>query len=357
MYIMGSGSILVSLLVQTLCFRVDPNVHAESGRVRGATLTLKQQQGLILVSFLTLYVQFAGACFWRVVCFVLHQGRSTTSPRDGLFHQQQTILRNSITAPNALWSLSRSMWAWKGNAQSPFGRTVILILITCLHIAFFGVAGLFSSQIASTGAGQALIRAGSCGYPKDIPNLRQREEVSPAQEELTTFNSVVLLGRLTLTKSVAYVRSCYNDDNDGGSADCNVFVHRFLDGRNSVSSTNATCPFGGNSCVTTTATRYDSGYLSSGRDLGMNFPESEDVTIRRVTSCAPIAAEKYATDWKDNLPEAYGGKTNTSVKFYEFGKQLILGCEATSKQARTENTTFCVSQYQKDYWTDAYTMM
>ncbi|KAL1607977.1 hypothetical protein SLS60_002916 [Paraconiothyrium brasiliense] len=328
----------------------------EKGRAKGATLTLPQQQGFILVSFLTLFVQFSGACFWRVVCFILHQGRSTTIPRDGLFHQQQIILRNAITAPNALWNLGRSTLAWRGKVESPFRHAVALILITVIHMSFFGVAGLFSSQIASTGAGSALVRAGVCGYPKEVSNVRAQEAYNLDGDQLIIFNSEVLLGRLTLTKSAAYARSCYNNHLEGGATDCNIYVQTYLEGVDASSIENATCPFGKDSCATDKAVRYDSGHISSSKHLGINFPEAQDVSIRRVTSCAPINSEKYATAWMSNRVEAFGGKSNTSVRFWEFGNGTT-GCRATTPLNQTEKTTFCVSQYQKDYWQDPYTVL
>ncbi|KAF2684201.1 hypothetical protein K458DRAFT_282201, partial [Lentithecium fluviatile CBS 122367] len=94
-------------------------VNWEHGRIEGATLTLPIYQGLILVSFLTLFVQFSGACFWRILCFIIHQFRSTPTAQDGLFHQQQTILRNSVTAPNALWNLGRITVAWRDKVKAP----------------------------------------------------------------------------------------------------------------------------------------------------------------------------------------------------------------------------------------------
>jgi hypothetical protein len=81
----------------------------------------------------------------------------------------------------------------------------------------------------------------------------------------------------------------------------------------------AKCPFAGNACLTP-AVRFDSGLLNSNDDLGMNSPSKFSLSLRRITTCAPIDAEKYATRWRDNLTEAYGGKTKTSVKFYEFGR-------------------------------------
>ncbi|KAF2684202.1 hypothetical protein K458DRAFT_303363 [Lentithecium fluviatile CBS 122367] len=77
--------------------------------------------------------------------------------------------------------------------------------------------------------------------------------------------------------------------------------------------------------------------------------------MRRVTTCAPIVSERYATDWMPDLPENFGNKTNTTVKFYEFGKGDV-GCRATWWNRTTPLTTFCVSQYMKDYWQQAYTV-
>lgn len=312
-------------------------------------------QGPILVSFLTLFVQFSGACFWRVLCFVLHQCRSTTAARDGLFHQQQTILRNAITAPSALYNIGCSALAWRGKVRAPFLHFLPLLIVTLVHIGCFAAAGLLSSQIASANAGEALVRSTACGYPREIANVRNTQSENLSEKDLDTFNAEVLLGRLTLTKSAAYVRSCYNDGTSSASTDCNIFVRSHIVGVNPSAVTNASCPFGSDACATP-AVRYDSGSLHSNRDLGMNFPSTEGLSMRRVTTCAPILSDTYATGWRDNLPEAYGGMTNTSVKFYEFGKGDV-GCEATPSNSTTNATTFCVSQYMKDYWRDAYTVM
>ncbi|KAH7077333.1 hypothetical protein FB567DRAFT_451564 [Paraphoma chrysanthemicola] len=79
----------------------------------------------------------------------------------------------------------------------------------------------------------------------------------------------------------------------------------------------------------------------------------DSITFRRVTTCAPIKADQYATGWQDNLTEAYTGKGMTSVKFYEFGKGET-GCVATPAKQTTNATTFCVSQWMKDSLTGAY---
>jgi hypothetical protein len=316
-------------------------------------LTLPTYYGLILVSFLTLFVQFSGGCFWRTLCFILHQNRSTTSARDGLYHQQQIILRNAITAPNALWSLTRSAVVWKSRVATPLGRSLPLLFITTLHIACFAAAGLLSSQIASTRAGQALVDSKACGYPKQLATIRTASARKLNSTELEIFNAQVLLGRFTLTQSGAYVRSCYNGD-PKGAADCGHFVRRSLVGKQSSVDMQAACPFGGDACATKAA-RIDSGILDSNNDIGLNAPPKESVSFRRVTTCAPIQVSRYATVWKDNLTEAYGNKTTTRVKFYEFGSSDT-GCIAVPPQQTTSSTTFCISQWMKDYLPGAYTV-
>ncbi|KAF2870699.1 hypothetical protein BDV95DRAFT_496063 [Massariosphaeria phaeospora] len=77
--------------------------------------------------------------------------------------------------------------------------------------------------------------------------------------------------------------------------------------------------------------------------------------MRRVTQCAPIRVDNYATDWVRDIPEALVGGSNTSVKFYEFGKSSE-GCDAAKKANQTADTTFCVSDYQKETYRRAYTV-
>lgn len=155
-------------------------------------------------------------------------------------------------------------------------------------------------------------------------------------------------GRYTVTKAASYVKSCYNDA--ARSSDCNHFVRRNLMLQGSVD-LKARCPFGNNSCITP-AVRLDTGLLNSNDDLGLNSPSHDSLSFRRVTTCAPINVEQYATTWRSDMIEGYGGKTNTSVRFYEFGKSNF-GCVAT-KSNQTNTTTFCISQWMKDYLPGAY---
>jgi hypothetical protein len=226
--------------------------------------------------------------------------------------------------------------------------------IATLHLAFFAAAGLLSSQVTSTAAGQALVKSEICGMPKEFADLRDAEPMELTEDDLLTFSTEAAIGRLTITKSAAYVRSCYTDNANVVSAGCNLFVRPYLVGINSSAINNASCPFGSNACATTAA-QYDSGILYSNEDFGINYPESDSLSFRRVTTCAPVLGEKYATDWKDEVPETLAGLSNTSARYYEFGRgKTNNGCDATN--STTNSTTFCVSKYQKENLQAAYTL-
>ena len=273
--------------------------------------------------------------------------------RDGLFHQQQAILRNALTAENAFWTLARSGYAWRRKVKSALGSSLPLLLITFIHLAFFAAAGLFASQVTNTNAGQALVQMGGpCGFPAEVADPRTQDDANTSPDQLLALNTEALLGRLTITKSASYVRTCYNDDINSAMAICNLYVTPHLIGVDASAVTNATCPFGSNAC-TTPAVRYDSGHIHSSADLGINYRDSDSLTWRRVTTCAPIDGERYTTGWKDNVKITYGSLPTTRAKFYNFGKGWN-GCEVDN--STTDTTTFCVTEYQKQNYLDAYSV-
>jgi hypothetical protein len=125
-------------------------------------------------------------------------------------------------------------------------------------------------------------------------------------------------------------------------------------GEQAIVDMNATCPFGGDACLVK-AVRFDSGLLSSNDDVGINSPLQQSLQFRRVTTCAPIRVDRYATEWRENLTQAYYQRndTTTSAKFFEFGRSDT-GCIATPLTQQTPSTTFCISQWMKDNLPGAY---
>jgi hypothetical protein len=247
---------------------------------------------------------------------------------------------------------------WRGKVDKPILNSLALILITVFHVSFWGAAGLFSSRVTNTKIGAALVTSPVCGFPVELPNPRATESQKLTRDELEIFNVEILMARSTLEKSAAYVRTCYNDSTSDGLAACNLYIKPHLVGIKNSTTNNGSCPFGGDACAATPI-RFDSGYVHSNEDLGINYPEEQSLSVRRVTTCAPVRGEEnYATDWVEDVPEAYANQSTTDVKFYEFGKSnLVDGCEGTTENVTTDyKNTFCVTKYMQQNFQAAYTL-
>lgn len=80
------------------------------GYITGATVTLSDRSGGLLTSFIATFVTLVGAQLWKILAFAIHQIRSTTEPEDALFHQQQTIWRNTTNPGGTSWTFLQQAW-------------------------------------------------------------------------------------------------------------------------------------------------------------------------------------------------------------------------------------------------------
>ncbi len=170
----------------------------------GATLTTTGSQGFLLVSFLTLFVRMAGGHFWSILCFVLHQFKSSAAPQDGLHHQHQLLLRNSQSHTSTLWDLIKVSIYWRSNAKRGFWRTLPLITLALLHLCIWTGASLFSSHVAST-SNEVLVQSPYCGYVT-FPNTTSGQ-ISALDNTGNADNYIYRRTRASLSSS--YARSCY----------------------------------------------------------------------------------------------------------------------------------------------------
>lgn len=111
------------------------------GRISGATITLGERDGGLLTAFIATFVTIVGAELWKIVCFVSHQLRSNSEPQDGLYHQQQFILRNAPTPGGAVWSFFQQSWFWSGKVRQSHFRTLSWAFFGIAYIGIIGVVG------------------------------------------------------------------------------------------------------------------------------------------------------------------------------------------------------------------------
>lgn len=68
-------------------------VNWDHGRLFGATITLDGEWANLVVAGAIVVALFAATQIWEILIFLLHQLRATGTPADGLFWQQQVLLR------------------------------------------------------------------------------------------------------------------------------------------------------------------------------------------------------------------------------------------------------------------------
>lgn len=258
-----------------------PWIDWSHGQFFGATITLPTQNGGFLLSFLTLYVTFAGSGFWSICAFLLHQAGAGQKLRNALHHQIQAILRNGGDELGVVWALSRVSFAWRRHRKHLHIRSLLLILFALAAKASWAFAGLFSSQVIKTSGSYLLLRGNSeqCGS-WDFPS-----------DQLGAFASELKVANDTLT-AASYARQCYGS-NDRNPLQCSAYIHPQLHWTTDL---NASCPFESGTCAfsDTAAYQMDTGLLNSHDDLGINAPKSERVAFRKVSTCAPLLMRPYA---------------------------------------------------------------
>lgn len=252
------------------------------GSVRGATITLTQRNGALLIAFLAFYVGLAGSSFWRIACFALHQTLSSDRSEDGLYHQRQAILRNSATDVVGLWNFLQTNWFWRRNASSPFRRVLPLVAFSILHIAVFGIAGVFSSQVSTAAGNEVLVSSSNCGHLNSTTHMNSTDMLKWFYPYFT--QKVVL--------SASYAQQCYRPD--AVTQSCNTFIQPNI----STTSSTAACPFDG-MCLGDgdMALALDTGHINSHLNLGLNGPPEDRWTVRKVTTYAPITTVGYSTSY------------------------------------------------------------
>ncbi len=143
---------------------------------------------------------------------MFHWTRLSHRIRDVLYHQQQVILRNNGGPASAAWEFLRVGWCWRELARKPIIRSLPLALAGLLNLAFFGVASVFSSEVAKAAGNETLVRASLCGFWVAVTGLGFEDETyGPLRKDVTD-----------ITYASTYARSCYTES--GGVFDCNRYV-------------------------------------------------------------------------------------------------------------------------------------
>jgi hypothetical protein len=287
-------------------------INWSRGQSNGSTMTLTASGAGFMVAFLAIFVSVAGGSLWRILAFLLHQQRITKTPRDGLYYQQQNILRNTPTPGVASWQLLWLVPPWRKLSRRPFWRSLPLVLLALLNLSLFFAAGILVAEVTRTPGSDVLVRSPNCGnWTLNSTQVILSQTVKTTNDTVTAAN---------------YARACYGGPSN--ALECNQFpVQRLPYTRTE----NVSCPFGKHMCFPNVpAIALDTGNLSSHDHFGINAQAKDRITYRKMTTCAPIGSLNYTTsmNYTDTVNASLGdiiGKDGDLIDFFNYGPKTYLG--------------------------------
>lgn len=311
-------------------------VDWSKGRVFGATLTLSQRQADFLTNGLALFVQLAGSQLWDIIKYAIHRWRARDTLHDALFYQQQAMLRNCSSAETVMGLLSTCR-VWRSRQIRPLKRSLALLVFTGIYTSASIAAAILSARVAMEDA-EVLARSPTCGLWSISQNITEATAI--AQDgHWPEFIDYMTDFQTNAIKSASDVTACtwFNTTDPGSSVipadSCDVTNGR-IEWQNVTY--DAPCPFAPEMCrqnMTTGAFKLDSGLVSSDADFGINAPPIDQVTLRRVLTCAPLETRGFASDYIHNIWDA----PKKFLKYYYYGQSY--------ENARTNNYTSWISNF------------
>jgi hypothetical protein len=266
-------------------------INWSHGAAFGKTITLTSSNGYFLVSFLTLYVAFAGNRFWVIVAFIFQLGMATKEHGDDEHNTRQAVLYYSSTPMSALCSFSAIAFHGKKTGR-PFLRTLLLIAVALFTAGAFIAASVLASQVVSGSSNEVLIASSNCSYWE------------PAKTD--SFHQGGFRTKLTVDALAAatYSRACYGSSSTT-STQCDTYITRQIPWNET---TGPKCPFSSPElCLLSPPSVYqmDTGLIDSHSHLGLNARKAHRIAYRRLTTCAPINATKFLKISKDGSNDIY----------------------------------------------------
>ncbi|KAI8623958.1 hypothetical protein F5Y19DRAFT_456340 [Xylariaceae sp. FL1651] len=281
------------------------------GPILGHTFTTTKATGNLIIAFTAVFIGLVSTRLWKIISFILHWYYSTPVSRDTIHHQRQVIIRNTITPESSLFAALQLCWAWKRSVfrSRRLFALLPLILLSSSCLAFFTVAGGYSSTISTTVGDQVLLKGDKCGVVAAL-------STAGINGSRLAFENAAI----ELNKAVDYAQQCYSSDTPG-TVECNKFVTQALP--IAVANFNASCPFENNLCRSPYSNvLLDTGPLDSNDYFGINAPSDHRFTYRYVVQCAPLETNGFTS------------LANVSGKLwtrYHYGTAVAGGTDNTTK--------------------------
>ncbi|PSN73567.1 hypothetical protein BS50DRAFT_616909 [Corynespora cassiicola Philippines] len=250
-------------------------INTHQGPVLGTTITVESTVANVIIALLTVLITGALAQLWNLLTFLYHQARAKGGPSDGLFWQQQALLRTLPTPASFISNYIKLWWVWRGRANRPFARSILPTLPAILFVIGTVASGIFSAYAVDTSNIEVLVKSPLCG------------RWSTDQLGLDSTRYMRLAPVIQ-----AYNTDCYQDTEKLPSRCHNTFVKPNV----SITWNAAECPWDKSMCLQPSlpAVSMDSGLLDLSH-FGFNIEPQNGVMFRKKTVCNVLPLDPYLT--------------------------------------------------------------
>lgn len=255
---------------------------------------------------------------WNIINFLVHQIRADGRPSEGLFRQQQALIRTLPTPSAQLADSLKLLFTWRGKAEPRALRHSLLLITIALIFALGSMTASIFSSYAVVGSNlEVLVSSPLCGLADSKGNNLN---------DFGYWSKVSVLGE-------QYADDCYGNDTAIPTR-CNVFIKP----RIMFTAETASCPFQNRHRCSSEAVAIDTGLLDFNDDFGLNLGKEENVKYRQRMTCAVLDQQNltsvinadmlppHVRDW-DPLPgeqvQAYHLGLRPDGSNFTFGINLL----------------------------------
>ena len=237
-------------------------VNLEQGSIMGKTITTDTRTGTVIIALLAVITSIGLKHLWNLLVFSYHQARATGRPSDGLFRQQQVLLRTLPTSSTLIAESLKLWYTWRHVSNRAFTRTLAHSTVSLIFLLGSLAVSIFSSYIVSTSNLEVLVSSPHCGYFRDSFSQGYYASVS--------------------TTADTYAQNCFQNVTLLPSR-CNVYTRPNVP----FSMEMIPCPFDQAICLSD-AVAFDSGVVGLNSAIGFNLASKDDVGYRKRTTCAML---------------------------------------------------------------------
>lgn len=240
--------------------------NVDRNSVMGKTITADTKTGAIVVALLALLGSLAMTHLWNIVMFTIHQLRAKGQPADGLFRQQQIILRISPSPGAFLFDWLKLSWSWKSHTKKTWRRSMMHAGLAAFFLAAIVAVSTFSSYVVDGKDLQVLVRSDQCLSLDVDKTIRDDLGVTAVDQYTTSVNA----------RSKTLAQSCWQD-NKTLPTECHTFIRPNI----LLPIEKVSCPFQDACHSGDFGFTLDSGPVDTSAIFGWNLEPRDRIKFRR----------------------------------------------------------------------------